>query len=235
MCSSTDCRWPIDRDRCHCRDQIEWIFCVYTQVNGRIADSVRMVLTSVSYRFGLKGPVFLVGRDGKTTVPLSLQSGNSEHGTCLFTSLHTRIETQIYYVDEEYLPNCDIQVDMPTAITVTAATLPKPIVFSLFDHVRVSLKLRKSHAHRHMVYMTLIDLQSSELPSKKMTSNEMMQSIITNNSVSTGQQPMPNTTTMSKQEIEARRELKKSTKHQGTMYELLEQFRKISITENTSN
>ncbi|CDH51568.1 dis3-like exonuclease 1 [Lichtheimia corymbifera JMRC:FSU:9682] len=167
-------------------------------------------------RFGLKGPVFLVGRDGKTTVPLSLQSGNSEH-------------------DEEYLPNCDIQVDMPTAITVTAATLPKPIVFSLFDHVRVSLKLRKSHAHRHMVYMTLIDLQSSELPSKKMTSNEMMQSIITNNSVSTGQQPMPNTTTMSKQEIEARRELKKSTKHQGTMYELLEQFRKISITENTSN
>lgn len=148
------------------------------------------------------------------------------------------IETQTYYVDEEYLPNCDIQVDMPTAITVTAATLPKPIVFSLFDHVRVSLKLRKSHAHRHMVYMTLIDLQSSELPAQKMTSNEMMQSIITNSnesSVSTSQQTMPNTTTMSKQEIEARRELKKSTKHQGTMYELLEQFRKISITENTSN
>lgn len=137
------------------------------------------------------------------------------------------------------MPNCDIQVDMPTAITVTAATLPKPIVFSLFDHVRVSLKLRKSHAHRHMVYMTLIDLQSSELPSKKMTSSEMMQSIIANNNddsdMTTNQQHMPNTTTMSKQEIEARRELKKSIKHQGTMYELLEQFRKISITENTTN
>lgn len=80
---SIDCQWSINRDRCHCRDQIEWIFCVYTQVNGRVIDYASMVLTSVSYRFGLKGPVFLVGRDGKTTVPLSLQSGNSEHGKYL--------------------------------------------------------------------------------------------------------------------------------------------------------
>ena len=79
-----DCQWSINRDRCHCRDSIEWIFCVYTQVKECIIDFASMVLTSTFYRFGLKGPVFLVGRDGKTTVPLSLQSGNSEHGMCLY-------------------------------------------------------------------------------------------------------------------------------------------------------
>ncbi|KAI9323091.1 DIS3-like exonuclease 1-like protein [Dichotomocladium elegans] len=161
---------------------------------------------------GLKGPVFLVDRDGQTQVPRSLQSGNDNH-------------------DEEFIPNCSIEVNMPTSISVTAATLPHPIQFNLFDHVRVSLKLRKSHAHRHMVYMTLIDLKPSELllPPKRnlLTSIQKEEQEII-------QSQKESAVGMSKEEIETRRALKKSSHKQGSIYDVLEQFRKLTLVEITS-
>ncbi|KAG2219093.1 hypothetical protein INT45_005824 [Circinella minor] len=175
-------------------------------------------------RLGLKGPVFLMDKHGQPAVPLSLQSGNSDH-------------------DEEYLSNCTIDVSIPTNISVQAATLPHPIQFNLFDHVRVSLKLRKSHAHRHMVYMTLIDLEHTKVEksipimSKDILMKTVMESFNNDDKeeiediddIETGREVGGEKIAMSKQEIETRRQLKKSTKQQGNMYDFLEQFRKMSI------
>ncbi|KAI9270522.1 hypothetical protein BDA99DRAFT_502004 [Phascolomyces articulosus] len=184
-------------------------------------------------RLGLKGPVFLIDRHGQPAVPLSLQSGNSDH-------------------DEEYLPNCTIDVSIPTNISVQTATLPHPIQFNLFDHVRVSLKLRKSHAHRHMVYMTLVDLEHTQITSVPMSKDTLMKTVMesSNNSHNNNEYHGDNieggdnsflssATAMSKQEIETRRQLKKNKKDQGSMYDFLEQFRKMSIAacsyNNTKN
>ncbi|KAI9482525.1 hypothetical protein BDB00DRAFT_857485 [Zychaea mexicana] len=180
-------------------------------------------------RLGLKGPVFLMDKHGLPVVPLSLQSGKSEH-------------------DEEYLSNCTINVSIPTNISVQAATLPHPIQFNLFDHVRVSLKLRKSHAHRHMVYMTLIDLEHTEVTPLPMSKDTLMKTVMEhsdNVAAASGDEGEKAFTAadssgaggggMSKQEIETRRQLKRSTKQQGSMYEFLEQFRKMSIAACSYN
>lgn len=113
---------------------------------------------------------------------------------------------------------------MPTNISVTSANLPHPIQFNLFDNVRVSLKLRKSHAHRHMVYMTLVDLKHTEVGSKKkpvrMTNTEMIQSIEAEES----------------SKVEKVKKISSKKKKKNTsMYEVLERFRKLSIVESTAN
>ena len=149
--------------------------------------------------------------------------------------------------DEEYLSNCTIDVSIPTNISVQAATLPHPIQFNLFDHVRVSLKLRKSHAHRHMVYMTLIDLEHTKVAKSipNMSKDTLMKAVIesSNNDDKEEIEDANDTEiwgetggekiSMSKQEIETRRQLKKNTKQQGNMYDFLEQFRKMSIAACT--
>lgn len=114
---------------------------------------------------------------------------------------------------------------MPTHISVKSANLPHPIQFNLFDNVRVSLKLRKSHAHRHMVYMTLVDLEHTEVSSKKnparMTNTEMIQSIESEQ--------------LSKSENTNKKLSSKKKKKNSSMYEVLEKFRKLSVVESTSS
>lgn len=117
---------------------------------------------------------------------------------------------------------------MPTNISVHAADLPHPIEFNLFDNVRVSLKLRKSHAHRHMVYMTLVDLEHVEVNGKKdinpvrMTNTEMMHAIGIEEEAAKPVDP--------NKKLSSR----KKKKNNASMYEVLEKFRKLSIIENTS-
>lgn len=136
-------------------------------------------------------------------------------------------------LDQELLPNCTVDVSMPTSISVTAAALPQPITIHLFDHVRVSLQLRKSHAHRHMVYMTLIDLKHAATEHRyhqapvRMSNKDMMVSIASQEQART---PL---SAPSRQEIETMCELKKQ-QPQHSMYELLEQFRKMNIIETKS-
>ncbi|OAD03553.1 hypothetical protein MUCCIDRAFT_163112 [Mucor lusitanicus CBS 277.49] len=160
-------------------------------------------------RLGLKGPVYLKDKDGQPQVPLSLISGKNS---------------------DETVPNCSIEVNMPTNISVHSADLPHPIKFNLFDNVRVSLKLRKSHAHRHMVYMTLVDLEHVEVNGKKeanttvarMTNTEMMHAIEVEEEASREADP--------NKKVSSR----KKKKNNASMYQVLEKFRKLAIIENTS-
>lgn len=122
--------------------------------------------------------------------------------------------------DGETIPDCQIQVNLPTNISVTSANLPHPIQFNLFDNVRVSLKLRKSHAHRHMVYMTLVDLEHVQLQNR-LTRTEMIQAIEIEEAA--------------KENSTKKLSSKKKKKHTGSMYQVLEKFRKLAIVENTAH
>lgn len=109
---------------------------------------------------------------------------------------------------------------MPTSISVVSCNLPHPIDFNLFDHVRVSLKLRKSHAHRHLVYMSLVDMDYTEVKRAQMTrmsNTEMMESIH-----------------LSEKKGQEKLSKKKKKSNQSSMYDVLEKFRKLSITQTTS-
>ncbi|KAG0768707.1 hypothetical protein G6F62_004029 [Rhizopus arrhizus] len=154
-------------------------------------------------RLGLKGPVYLKERDGTPSVPLSLISGNKGEEK-----------------EEKTIPDCSIEVNMPTSISVVSCNLPHPIDFNLFDHVRVSLKLRKSHAHRHLVYMSLVDMDYTEVKRTQMTrmsNTEMMESIH-----------------LSEKKGQEKSSKKKKKSNQSSMYDVLEKFRKLSITQTTS-
>ncbi|SAL95988.1 hypothetical protein [Absidia glauca] len=161
-------------------------------------------------RLGLKGPVFLVDKTGQTIVPLSLLSGKHDEEK------------------EDYIPNCTLDAQPPTEISVHSRDLPHPIRFCLFDRVRVVLKLRQSHAHRHMVYMTLVSRQQHQHQQQHttMTKTDFLQSI-----QATASDTSPTTTT--KSETETRRMLKKNKQqNKNSMYSVLEQFRKLAIVEN---
>lgn len=106
---------------------------------------------------------------------------------------------------------------MPTNISVTSVNLPHPIQFNLFDNVRVSLKLRKSHAHRHMVYMTLVDLEHVQVKKNRLTNTEMIHAI------------------ESEEAKEVKKPSSKKKKKNVSMYEVLEKFRKLAIVESTAN
>ncbi|KAI8382404.1 hypothetical protein BD560DRAFT_386501 [Blakeslea trispora] len=144
-------------------------------------------------RLGLKGPVYLKEKDGTPQIPMSLISGKDS---------------------DECIPNCQIEVNMPTDIKVTSADLPYPIIFSLFHHVRVSLKLRQSHAHRHLVYMTLIDFDQIQATSKldRLSNTQLIQSI------------------EAKEQEKAVKPMKKK-KTKVSMYSVLEKFRKMSMIQ----
>jgi DIS3-like exonuclease 1 len=134
-------------------------------------------------------------------------------------SVHLKL-ISFLYKDEETIPNCNIEVNAPTDISVKSADLPHTIRFNLFDHVRVSLKLRKSHAHRHLVYMTLVDLDHTELPPKKlMTNSEMMASI---------------KTVEEDEEVKTMVKRNKKKKKSNNMYDVLEKYRKLSLIESGS-
>ncbi|KAI9024932.1 hypothetical protein CLU79DRAFT_745488 [Phycomyces nitens] len=173
-------------------------------------------------RLGLKGPVFLLEKNGSPIVPLTLVSDRAK--------------------EDEYIPNCHIEVSLPTHVSVTSADLPNPINFQLFDRVCVSLKLRKSHAHRHMVYMTLVGLEHT----KKLGSNQlntarteqlskdaMMRSISKQEEANSQANAYKD---RSKEEVEMRKQMRKATKNNSnSIYQLLEPFRKLSIIESTTS
>lgn len=114
---------------------------------------------------------------------------------------------------------------MPTDISVISANLPHPIQFNLFDNVRVSLKLRKSHAHRHMVYMTLVDLEHVEVVGKKsanpvrMTNKDMIHAIEEEEAVKSETNKKPSS---------------RKKKKQTSMSEILEKFSRMSVIETRS-
>ncbi|OAD80484.1 hypothetical protein PHYBLDRAFT_138042 [Phycomyces blakesleeanus NRRL 1555(-)] len=173
-------------------------------------------------RFGLKGPVFLIEKDGSPIVPLSLVSNKAK--------------------EEDYIPNSHIEVSLPTNVSVTSADLPHPINFQLFDHVRVSLKLRKSHAHRHMVYMTLVGLehttklgssQVDAVTTAQLSRDTMMRSIAEQEEAKAQANAYKD---RSKEELETRKQMRKAAKNNGSsIYQLLEPFRKMSIIESTTS
>ncbi|CAO3635100.1 unnamed protein product [Cunninghamella echinulata] len=170
---------------------------------------------------GLKGPVFLLDKDGNAIVPMSLISGKNKK-------------------DDEYIANCTVESNHPTQISVQSPHLPHPIKFNLFDQVRVQLKLRESHAHRHMVFMTLVDFQQQthQKQHQQLSTKELIHTIKNheeenNNSnikaSAKGSQFVP-----TKAEVETRRLLKKNkgNNNKASMYSVLEQFRKLTIIEN---
>ncbi|KAI8061570.1 DIS3-like exonuclease 1-like protein [Gongronella butleri] len=167
---------------------------------------------------GLKGPVFLLDKDDHVTAPLSLISDKVDD-------------------DDTYIPNCVLETELPTSVTVRGASLARPFRFALFDHVRVVLKLRESHAHRHLVYMSLLGFQETAVPSKRITNKEMMASIQTReqehaeNGTAAARDASSNGTALSKSDIQTRRMIKK---HHGNMYSVLEKFRQLSLVENSS-
>src|SRR5690606_10457155 len=95
-------------------------------------------------RFGIKGPVYLKNKEEEITMPLSAVTGNIND-----------VKTMVN--------GCDIQIISSTKLRVSLPNnLPQKksfIDFNLFDKVKVSLKLKKSHAHRHTIYMVLISLE----------------------------------------------------------------------------
>lgn len=107
-------------------------------------------------RFGIKGPVYLKEKSGDISVPLSAlrepvatatSSGqNKDHLTLIHgCQMDTDLMTQI-------------SVKVPQEALTAHKGLAKTIQLRLFDKVKVALRLKKSHAHRHSIYMTLIGL-----------------------------------------------------------------------------
>ncbi|KAF9973845.1 DIS3 mitotic control [Actinomortierella ambigua] len=100
-------------------------------------------------RFGIKGPVYLRGKDGRVAIPASvvMQGGAGHHNNAI-------------------IDGCTMETDQLTQTTVhlpaaRAGAGPSQVTFRLFDKVRVGLLLKKSLAHRHSIYMTLIGLEST--------------------------------------------------------------------------
>ncbi|KAG0197124.1 DIS3 mitotic control [Mortierella sp. GBA30] len=106
-------------------------------------------------RFGIKGPVYLKEKSGEIAVPLSVlksASGQSDAKNHDHLSL---------------ISGCEMDTDLMTQISIKVPSqvlsayppgLSKTVQFRLFDKVKVALRLRKSLAHRHSIYMTLIGL-----------------------------------------------------------------------------
>lgn len=78
-----------------------------------------------------------------------------------------------------------------------------------------------------MVYMTLIDLERTAVLPPRLSTGDMLKSV----SALEQRYVEDRREQPSKEEIETRRELKKSSKQQGSMYDVLEQFRKLSLIE----
>ncbi|ORX46300.1 RNB-domain-containing protein [Hesseltinella vesiculosa] len=160
---------------------------------------------------GLKGPVFLKDKDDNVIIPLSLISDKVGD-------------------DEQNIPGCTLETQVPNNLTVHGATLPRSIQFKLFDQVRVILKIRMSHAHRHTVHMSLLGFQETPLPLKRLTNKGMVSAILENLDPATAAISPPKSSPLSQDEIKTRRLIKKQ---HNNMYSVIESFRQLTITENT--
>ncbi|KAG0336109.1 DIS3 mitotic control [Podila humilis] len=115
-------------------------------------------------RFGIKGPVYLKEKNGDIAVPLSAlltpevakakalarhKNSSQENKDHLTLILGCQMDTDLM---------TQISVKIPPEVSASYQGLSKMIQLRLFDKVKVALRLRKSHAHRHSIYMTLISL-----------------------------------------------------------------------------
>ncbi|KAF9331722.1 DIS3 mitotic control [Linnemannia elongata] len=105
-------------------------------------------------RFGIRGPVYLKEKSGEISIPLSAlkpdgDSGGKDHLVSISgCEMDTDLMTQI-------------SVKVPPQALGSHASSPnvsRLVQFRLFDKVKVALRLKKSLAHRHTIYMTLIGL-----------------------------------------------------------------------------
>ncbi|KAG0210280.1 DIS3 mitotic control [Mortierella sp. NVP41] len=115
-------------------------------------------------RFGIKGPVYLKEKTGEISIPLSAlrTQGGSGGGTAGTTTANDHLVT---------ISGCEMDTDLMTQISVkvpphalgthaSSPDLSTVVQFRLFDKVKVALRLKKSLAHRHTIYMTLIGLDN---------------------------------------------------------------------------
>ncbi|KAG9067492.1 DIS3 mitotic control [Linnemannia hyalina] len=111
-------------------------------------------------RFGIRGPVYLKEKSGEISIPLSALkldggSGGKDHLVSIAgCEMDTDLMTQI-------------SVKVPPQALGSHASSPNVsslVQFRLFDKVKVALRLKKSLAHRHTIYMTLIGLDRQGAP-----------------------------------------------------------------------
>ncbi|KAF9118762.1 DIS3 mitotic control [Mortierella sp. GBA39] len=111
-------------------------------------------------RFGIRGPVYLKEKSGEISIPLSALkldggSGGKDHLVSIAgCEMDTDLMTQI-------------SVKVPPQALGSHASSPNVsslVQFRLFDKVKVALRLKKSLAHRHTIYMTLIGLDHQGAP-----------------------------------------------------------------------
>ncbi|KAG0363801.1 DIS3 mitotic control [Gamsiella multidivaricata] len=107
-------------------------------------------------RFGIKGPVYLKEKSGKVTVPLSVLKRGGQNSTADRNNDHLVA-----------ISGCEMDTDLATEISIKVPShtltpypqgLATSVQFRLFDKVKVALRLKRSYAHRHSIYMALIGL-----------------------------------------------------------------------------
>ncbi|KAF9584372.1 DIS3 mitotic control [Lunasporangiospora selenospora] len=117
-------------------------------------------------RLGIKGPVYLKEKSGDVVVPLSVLKSLTKG---------TKDKGELQQQSKEHLVNvsgCEMDTDLMTKISISVPAtvareytsdkdggLARNVQFRLFDKVQVALRLKKSLAHRHSIYMTLIGLE----------------------------------------------------------------------------
>ncbi|KAG0053276.1 DIS3 mitotic control [Gryganskiella cystojenkinii] len=121
-------------------------------------------------RFGIKGPVYLKEKTGEVSIPLSvLEIGGGQNAKV--TSTTTDKWATVTGCEMETDQMTEITVKIPLQSIATASTnhrlgsLRNKVQFRLFDKVKVALRLKKSLAHRHSIYMTLIGLDEASAKS----------------------------------------------------------------------
>ncbi|KAF9355520.1 DIS3 mitotic control [Mortierella sp. AD094] len=114
-------------------------------------------------RFGIKGPVYLKEKSGEITVPLSVLKKNSDGGNSGNNSKDHLITISGCEMDTDLMTQISLRVP-PQALASYSSELSNMVKFRLFDKVKVALRLKKSYAHRHSIYMTLIGLDQDAAP-----------------------------------------------------------------------
>ncbi|KAG0024231.1 DIS3 mitotic control [Entomortierella chlamydospora] len=114
-------------------------------------------------RFGIKGPVYLKEKSGEITVPLSVLKKNNDGGNPGNNNKDHLVTISGCEMDTDLMTRISIRVP-PQALASHSSELSNMVKFQLFDKVKVALRLKKSYAHRHSIYMTLIGLDRDAAP-----------------------------------------------------------------------
>ncbi|KAF9915077.1 DIS3 mitotic control [Lobosporangium transversale] len=109
-------------------------------------------------RFGIKGPVYLKEKSGEIIIPLSVLQGgkSSKEGVDLHNGDHL-ITVSGCEMDTDLMTQICLRVP-PQVLALYPPGLLCTVKFRLFDKVRIALRLKRSYAHRHSIYMVLIGL-----------------------------------------------------------------------------